>query len=279
MSDFDYKSYIEDEIVGLEDQSETKEFERELPKEGACLVRLVEYIEFGVQPQPDFQGKPKKPCEQIQLGFEIVSKGHAKKTDDGQEFHDTIRLYLNKSLSGKSNFKKVFTQLACGDESIKHMAQLLGKGWQATITHNKSAKTGKTYANIGDFRKAVATDFETGEVKPLNVPPALKDIIVFIFNKPLKIMWDKLYIDGVNDEGNSKNFIQEKIMAAKNYQGSPVMQMVENISVSTKTEKKAETKTENKVEAPKTAPKLEAPALPDTSSGVVDDLASQAGLA
>src|SRR5699024_12564062 len=81
---------------------------------------------------------------------------------------------------------------------------------------------GKREYNVIDWSKTTAAVNPVTR-QPYELPEiddALK--VVFLWNNPVKEMWDKLYIEGENDNGESKNFIQDEIVNAKNFHGSAV---------------------------------------------------------
>lgn len=186
-------------------------FEREVPTEGPCFVRLREYIELGDQKPPQWKveayGKSKaKP--QAMWVFEVVA---AVRTNDegerynaarrkitpegGDEFEvaETVTIRTDISKNGKSAHFKLFSKLngAYGGKYV-HPAQLLEcDGWIARIVHRfgkddtnddgtpkAGAKpTGIQLKTRGDgswtFAAPYREDAETGERTKLKVPELL----------------------------------------------------------------------------------------------------------
>lgn len=294
MTDQNLNEYLDD-VAELEDQTETQTSSGYTPPEaGPCFVRMVEYVELGNHVKK-YNGKPKPSAPQVRIGFELLSKRHIKETSDGKKYSDIIRITLPKSTHQKANFKKLFNQLRGSDESITHMAQMLGrKAWMAEVIHDKwTNQTGQevTSAKLQGpqgytFRPAVSVDADTGETKAINVPPAMRDLVVFIWNKPRKDMWDKLFIDGTDDNDKSKNKVQELIMAADNYAGSPLMHLLngaadlptDGVVDEPKVEKKAAKKAAKKATKAEVA---EAPTVPDIApvGDVVSEMLAETGLA
>jgi hypothetical protein len=78
---------------------------------------------------------------------------------------------------------------------------------------------------------------ETDEVKPIDVPAMLGKIEFFLWDKPQQAHWDSLFAEGEYErkakDGTvtkvSKNFVQNDIIAAKNYDGSPLQCMLDGV--------------------------------------------------
>lgn len=188
-----------------------------LPK-GDYYGHFVEYVEYGKR-IPTNNGKPtgKPAVLNARVCFIVYGPNGEKKR---------IRSwYLPVFNSERANFKKLFDRLNY-DGNTKHAAQKLGTAWVIPVEQHTS-KAGKT-SNVIDYsllRPLPKFDPNTGE--PI-VIPALnpEDVKVFLWNNPTKETWDSLYIDGVKDDGTSKNFIQEDIMKAVDFEGSPLQQML-----------------------------------------------------
>ena len=64
------------------------------------------------------------------------------------------------------------------------------------------------------------------------VPERLSPRKVFLWNKPNKATWDSLFIDGTYEKDGetvSKNFLQDTIKKALNFEGSPIEEMLEGL--------------------------------------------------
>lgn len=240
----------------VEDQTETKaggDFERELIPEGMNFARFVEYIECGKHPQKPFQGKEKPDAEMLRITFELL---HPKKSIIEYE-HDGVKkkrgqlitIRVKKSLSDKASFKKIFNAMTYGRDSIKHMAQMLGEPFLVNVFHNKSKSADGTevvYANLNNSDGVYSigaprhTDPLTGETTDLtkHIPEPFAPVRIFLWNNPTKETWDSLFIDGTREvkdkDGNvtqeSKNWLQEYILSAKNFNGSALMALLHDVS-------------------------------------------------
>lgn len=241
----DYKK-IAAEAANITDQSETKaggDFERNVPAAGVTMGRFIEYIELGFQPQRAFQGKAKPDAATARFTFEFLAKKNIREVEiEGEKrtFADRISFELPISLSEKSGFKKLFNAMRYGRE-VTHFAQMLNDAFVFTIVHNEVEKDGKkrVYANIKNdsgwlIQAPVVVDPVQGTETKVPVPPAMSDIKLFIWERPCKETWASLHISGtrtVKDEkGNerevSKNWLQEKILEASNFQGSPLEELL-----------------------------------------------------
>lgn len=226
------------------------DFERSVAAKGKTVGRLIEYVELGVQKQKPWQGKPRASKDTVRVTFELLGKKNIREIDvDGKtrEIADRISITTNKSMHPKASFFKLFKKMQYGRDSITHMAQMLGEAFNIEITHNEVTKDGTTtvYANMQDedgtyligapVREIFDADGEVTSIEKKPVREELSDLRVFIWDEPTKETWDSLFIDGereVKDEKGktknvSKNWIQEMILNAENFEGSPLELMIE----------------------------------------------------
>ncbi|WCA46216.1 hypothetical protein [Caulobacter phage DCM] len=212
-----------------------------LPEAGVCGLRFIEYIELGKY-DAEFKGE-KKVKEQVFLKFEIHGAKWPVDAETGKP--QTFGFFMDKSLTEKSKFFKLFGKMNYSGKA-KHMAQLLGQAFMGTI-HRVTKGEGdakKEYANLYDkdgvysIKEPFFEDPITNERRELTVPAPSTPIKLFLWDHATKPMWDSIYIDGMTDpvkndkgevvrEAKSKNWLQEKIKAAKNYPGSPLQAIVE----------------------------------------------------
>lgn len=217
------------------------------PAAGAVRLRLISYIELGIH-DDEWNGQTRKK-EKVALQFELSGPKHPPREFDGKKVPDILTLTMNKSLSEKAGFFKLFKRLNHTGE-YKHFAQLLGKPFKGIIHHVEKGEGDKkkVYANLFDdagytiapaFYEAM--DPETGDLRslPLPVDEPLSPLRCFIWDAPaqLKEMWDSLFIDGRYDdkkddkgnvvkEGKSKNHWQNTIKAASNFSGSAIHELL-----------------------------------------------------
>lgn len=80
---------------------------------------------------------------------------------------------------------------------------------------------------------------DTGEVTPMKVPEVIGKYEFFLWDNPQQDHWASLFIEGdyenKDKDGNvtkvSKNRIQNSIIAAKNYDGSPIQCMLDGLDM------------------------------------------------
>ena len=238
-----------------EDQSkEVKGFERTLPTPGLRGCRFIEYIELGKQA---FKGPSKfgakAPADKVRLTFELLGKNDLEDMKVGEETKKVgkrVSIEVNKTLSSKGDFKKIMNCLDRG-RGKQHMAQMLGEAFLVKVTvvdaegnictpeNKKEGKyinlfSGTPDSKMWTFAAPLIEDPETGEVRPVKVMPNTFPLKIFLWDNPTVETWDSLFIEGTREvkdkDGNvtnqSKNFIQEKILGAANYEGSALQQML-----------------------------------------------------
>ena len=237
----------------VEDQTETQvagEYEREVPAAGAHVARFIEYIETGKHKQKPYQGKEKPDAEVVRVTFELL---HPKKSiieyeHDGEKRvrGQLITIRVKKSLSDKASFKKLFNAMTYGRDGIKHMAQMLGEPFLVHVTQNSVKGTdGKDvlYANLNrdgvyQIGAPQITDPMTEQVTKLPVRDPIAPVRIFLWNNPTKETWDSLFIDGTREvkaaDGTvsqvSKNWLQELILSATNFNGSSLDTLLHGVS-------------------------------------------------
>lgn len=194
--------------------------------EGYAFGRLVEYIEFGMQPQ-EFGGKAKDPALEFTLGFALWGQGY--QNDDGTPY--IVRTY-NTSLSRneKSGAFKMFKALNWKG-TAKSFAQLIGETFLVKIKHvpkNKSDATIVSRIDLAGFLPPL----DPVTRQPYPIPEAADEMYrMFLWGHPSKEAWDSLYVEGQYEArdgkpAESKNRIQEQILAALDFQGSQLQQLL-----------------------------------------------------
>lgn len=217
----DFDALINEAIETQEvDMTETGSggYERIILPAGDYNMRFVEYIEVGKR-TPVYNGKPtgRPPMLNVRIGFVIYGP-------NGEEVkYRTFAMAVSNS--EKAKFKILFDRLnRKGD--IKHAAQKLGQAFRGEVLLEKKGDKEYNTINWGSLNALPKFDPDTGEAIEI---PALKteDLKLFLWNKPTKETWDSLFIEGTNDKGESKNFIQEDILKAVDYVGSPLQSLLE----------------------------------------------------
>lgn len=254
------------------DHTEVKaggDFERTPIAAGKTIGRFIEYIELGVQPQGTYQGKEKPACATARFTFELLHpKKNIKEIEvDGSKVTVAERYSFNEAIKfgEKARFKKLLKAMTYGRKDITHFAQMLNEPFLLNFTHNEAEKDGKkvTYVNLytdgiyGIEAPVVCTDALEGTTAPVPVGPALSPIKIFLWDLPSKETWDSLYIAGTrtvkdakgNESEVSKNWLQDKILAAKDFTSSALEDLLTGSAALTEAVEKAEEKTTAKKSA------------------------------
>lgn len=197
---------------------------RQLPA-GCTLARLVQVVELGAQPR-EFEGKAKDPAMEMFLGFELLDDGYCN--EDGTPY--LFRTFsLSISRNEKAGARKLFLKL-----NHKGLYRTFGECIDELYLLNFKEVDDKK--NPG--KKRVVWDRDTilppldpRTKKPYDAPEANpENYKLFLWNNPTIECWESLKIEGTrtDDKGNvlSKNWIQEKILSATNYEGSPLQALL-----------------------------------------------------
>ena len=194
------------------------------PAEGKPGVRFIAYVELGPQKET-FKGV-ERIREQVKLGFEL----HGKKWPvDANGHPPRMTITIAKSLNEKAAFYKLFKQMNYSGK-YKHMAEMLGEDFGGQVFHRKVGEGAeqKVYAGFKDPASGmlcITPPFvadEDGEDKRRNIPPAVADLRLFLWDCPDKEQWASIYIDGKYDDGKPKNVFQDAIKASPSFVGSPI---------------------------------------------------------
>lgn len=194
---------------------------------GYAFGRLVEYVEFGNQPQ-EYQGQAKDPALEFVVGFALWGQGY--QNEDGTPY--IVRTY-NTALSRneKSRAFKLFKALNWKG-SAKGYAQLLGETFLVKIKHCAKSQADPTIVSRLDL-DGFLPPLDPVTRQPYAIPEAADAMYrMFLWNHPTKAAWDSLFIDGQYD-GKSKNRIQEAILGAVDFQGSMLQNLLMENGVTT----------------------------------------------
>ena len=191
---------------------------------GYAYAQLVEFVEMGNHAQ-EFQGKAKDPAMEVQLGFALFNTADRQyANDDGTPY--IVRPYsFSISRNEKARAFLLFKALNWKGTK-KHFAQLLGEKYLVKIVHEAKSKTDATLVSRIDM-KGFLPPLDAASQMPYPIPDCPVNLYrLFLWSHPTKEGWDALYVDGKYDDGHSKNFVQEKIMAALDFMGSPLQQLL-----------------------------------------------------
>lgn len=191
---------------------------------GQYVGRIVEYVDLGLQPQ-EYQGKPKDPAPEIRLGICLFYSNPEKPGDPDPYVIRPRELAISRNEKATA-FKAFAAMNYKRDPNIKHFAQFIGEPFLFHIDV-KTGKESKRQYNVVVWDKT-APAIHPVTKQPYDVPQAPDELYrIFLWDNPTKEDWDSLYIEGEREDGTSKNFVQEKILAALNYQGSPLQLLLE----------------------------------------------------
>lgn len=169
----------------------------------------------------------------MELVFELSGPNHPPRDINGEKVPQRITARETYGLTDRNHFLKLFRQMNYSGKAT-HMAELLGDPFLVEIFHTKSKDGKKTYANLRgpngyNFKGTTVQDPVSGQMVTVDVPQAMTDIKVFLWDQACKEMWDSIYIAGEYAEqrdartgevikpARSKNVLQDKIMSAKNW--------------------------------------------------------------
>jgi hypothetical protein len=189
--------------------------------EGYAFARMVEYIELGNQPQ-EFGGKAKEPALEVQLAFALYGEGYAN--EDGTPYiirPFSMAISRNEKAKAYLLFKLLNWQGNC-----THFAQFLGQGFLAKIVTYKPKDATKKPSSTIDL-KGFLPPIEAMSKQPYPIPVPTDDLYrVFFWDRPTKEDWDSLEVKGNYDDGKSKNYLQNLILAATDFYGSPLEALI-----------------------------------------------------
>lgn len=237
--------------------------------EGYAFARLVEYVETGKHAD-EFEGKVKPPALNFRMGFAIWGTPPNQPNGATENYHNDdgspglIRTFdMRVSNNEKAGAKIAFDRMNYKGKA-KQFYQFLSQPFLIHITQ-KANKQGKISNRI--ILKDTLPPHDPATGTPYNIAEAPAELYrLFIWNSPTKEGWDSLYIDGKTDAGKSKNFIQERCMAAVDFEGSPLQQMLNGAGSIPNPEELAGAVDEPAAPAAPTAPATSAPAPTPTDA-------------
>ncbi len=192
---------------------------------GQYVGRVVEYTDYGTQPQ-EYQGAAKEPAPEVRLGVCLFYTDPEKAGDPAPYVLRAREFAVSRN--EKATAFKAFSALNYKrDKNIKHFAQFLGEAFLFSVAVKKGKQAPFREYNVIEWDKT-APPKDPMTKQDYAVPEAADELYkLFLWYNPTKEGWDGLHIDGQRDDGTSKNFIQEKILGALDYQGSPLQLLLE----------------------------------------------------
>ncbi len=193
--------------------------------EGFCLATLIEYIEYGQQPQ-EFGGVAKDPQLEFQLGFALHTPGFCN--DDGTPY--IFRPYA-QGLSRNEKANAFLTFRAMNWKGTKtHFAQLLSDSFLLKFSHKapnaQQAAAGGKVKSVVDL-KATLPPMDALSKMPYPIPAIDSSLFkLFLWQYPQIETWSSFYQEGKYDDGNTKNVVQEKMLSALDFEGSALQALL-----------------------------------------------------
>lgn len=208
---------IETQTVDMT-QEGTGSFEKIMLPKGPYNCRMIEYIEYGKW-VPTHQGKPTGRPAALNFKVKFCFYG-----PNGEEVYiNSLRMPVSNS--EKANAKKLFDRMNYGGQ-LKHIAQGLNQCYRMEL--DVVEKDGKEYNTMVFETLSPLPKFDPNTGEAVKLPDFdVSKLRVFLWNAPTKEAWDSLYIEGTGENGKSKNFIQEDILKAVDYPGSPLQNLLE----------------------------------------------------
>ena len=194
--------------------------------EGYAFGRLVAYVELGDIVQ-EFNGEAKAPAPHMFLGFAIWGAGY--QNEDGSPGYITT-YDLSLSNNGKAKAFKLFKKLNWKGGATT-FAQMLSDGFLVKIVHHTAKAPGSKPRSIIDI-EGFLPPIDVVSQAPYTIPDAPDSMYkLFLWDTPTPETWATLFIDGKRDDGTSKNWLQDKVMEATNFIGSPLDIMLGGVAV------------------------------------------------
>lgn len=209
---------IETQAVDMTQTSEGGggSFVRKVLPKGRYMAHFVEYIELG-KVTPTNGGKPtgKPAALNVRLGF-LVHSG------DEQVFLNPYDMQISNF--EKAKFKQLFDRMNMKGD-IRHMAQKLGQPFMLELSEEKT-KAGKPYNQINFATVSGVPKFDPESGEATVIPEINESMLkLFLWSNPTQETWDALEIKG-KDGKEANNFIQNKILEAVDFEGSPLQALL-----------------------------------------------------
>lgn len=172
---------------------------------GTYPGRVVQIIDFGLQPQRPYKGEDKKPCNEIGLTYELVDE--FMKDENGEDILDKPR-WISETLPFYGLFaekaKSTQRYLALDPQEVHEgdFAALIGMPCNVLVVNNASGD--KVYDNVSGISAMRPRDAAA-------CAPLVNDPKVFDLDAPDMEVFNKF-----------PKWIQDKLKANLNFAGSPL---------------------------------------------------------
>lgn len=203
-----------------------KEFKQQDPIEsGSYPGRLVQIIDLGLQPQRPYQGQDKEPCQEIMLTYELVDE--FMKDEEGNDILDkprwiseTIPFKGLKAEKAKSTLR--YKALDPSEQFGGDFASTIETPVNVLVTQNPYKD--KIYNNVQSISPMRPRDAAA-------CPQLVNPSTVFDLDNPNKEVFGKF-----------PPWVQDKLRANLNFNGSPLQKLVGNAPAERKEPVKKEEK-------------------------------------
>ena len=171
---------------------------------GNYPARIVQIIDYGLQPQRPYQGKDKPPAQEIGITYELTDAFMVD--EDGNDIEDkprwiseTFPLHNLKAENAKST--KRYNAIDPKGDADGDFSKLIGSAVMVTIINNPG-KDNKVYDNVGGLSPMRPRD-------AANTPELVNEPLVFDLDAPDAEAFAKM-----------PKWIQDKLKGNLNYKGS-----------------------------------------------------------
>lgn len=242
------------EAKGLKNHNEVQTGgTRQIAVAGKAPMRFIGYVETGIHAQKAYKGQAKPPAMEVSMTFEVFGTKNTTEVKDEKTGKVTkkgalLKIDMTIKQNEKAKFKKLFDKMKAGrGDNITHMSHMLNEVFMGTIRHQKSKTSDNVYPTLQAEDESwmigapiiEIIDEEgnvTGEKDVTKAtPPASFPLRLFLQDAPSIEQWQSIKVEGtytkklkdkdgkeIGEEEVSKNFLQEKIQAALNWDGSPM---------------------------------------------------------
>lgn len=201
--------------------------ERKVFPEGTTLARLVGVIEIGKR-AIEYQGQTKTPQQHVMLQFAMFSAGYTY-DEAGQQPGIINTPDMSMTFTDKSKVKKLFTRMNWRG-TAKHFAELLGQAFLISVKHNTVGD--KTYVNLD--LDSILPPLEPINKTEYNVPEAPEHLYrLLLWNQPTQQQWASLVIKDNEGKPIAKQWLQEKVTEALDYNESALYTLLHGSSIPT----------------------------------------------
>lgn len=179
---------------------------------GSYPARVVSVIDLGVQPQRAYKGEAKPPHQMIRVTYELTDVFMLDK--DGKEVEDKPRwiaedFKLHNLKADLAVSTKRYKTIDPDNDHDGDWAAVLGKGVMVGIVNNESK--GNTYDNVSGTSVMRKRDLD-------KLPELVNEPYFFDLTDPDMEVWKRI-----------PQWLQEKVQANINYEGSKLQEMVDGM--------------------------------------------------